>query len=277
MLSSKGKTVVFITGYGPFGTVKVNPSSSIALRVVEELKRHPDVADVRYTALDVSVAAVTAYFEKVESDIAEIIAEYGVGKVKILLCHLGVHTDTTGLIRVEVQGYNELFASIPDVDGKVLNHEPIVPEDGTIEVFHESWFGKKGSPQLEKLQNLIRQVNDTIAEKWQRSMTGTAIKNELTSADTNNKDMVMPVFQAPSWAISRDAGRYLCNCALYRALRLQEKHPGVVFGVFIHVVNPALGKTEFEGGPVVAYNPTTMVQSVQVQCLIDGLLSLMTM
>ncbi|CAC9538424.1 putative pyroglutamyl-peptidase I (PGP) [Leishmania infantum JPCM5] len=276
MLHSKAGIVVFITGYGPFATVKVNPSSDIALRVVENLKRHPDVAEMRYTELDVSVTTVAAYFEKVEREIADIIAEHGAGKVKILLCHLGVHNDTTGLIRVEVQGYNELFASVPDVDGKVLNHEPIVPEDGTIEVFHESWFGKAGSPQLEKLERLIQQVNDTIAESWHHSVTGAVTKNEVTPSDADRKDMAMPAFQAPSWAISRNAGRYLCNCALYHALRLQEKNPGIVYGVFIHVVDPIRGKTEIEGGPIVAYNPTTMVQSVQVQRFMHGLLSLMT-
>ncbi|CBZ37653.1 pyroglutamyl-peptidase I (PGP), putative [Leishmania donovani] len=276
MLHSKAGIVVFITGYGPFATVKVNPSSDIALRVVENLKRHPDVAEMRYTELDVSVTTVAAYFEKVEREIADIIAEHGAGKVKILLCHLGVHNDTTGLIRIEVQGYNELFASVPDVDGKVLNHEPIVPEDGTIEVFHESWFGKAGSPQLEKLERLIQQVNDTIAESWHHSVTGAVTKNEVTPSDADRKGMVMPAFQAPSWAISRNAGRYLCNCALYHALRLQEKNPGIVYGVFIHVVDPIRGKTESEGGPIVAYNPTTMVQSVQVQRFMHGLLSLMT-
>lgn len=276
MLHSKAGIVVFITGYGPFATVKVNPSSDIALRVVEDLKRHPDVAEVRYTELDVSVTAVAAYFERVEREIAEIIAEHGAVKVKILLCHLGVHNDTTGFIRVEVQGYNELFANVPDVDGKVLNHEPIVPEDGPIEVFHESWFGKEGSPQFEKLESLIQEVNDTIAESWHHSRTGAVANNEMTSGESNRKDMMMSAFQAPSWAISRDAGRYLCNCALYRALRLQERNSGVVYGIFIHVVDPIRGKTEIEGGPIVAYNPTTMVQSVQVQCLMNGLLSLMT-
>ncbi|KAG5493933.1 hypothetical protein JKF63_01765 [Porcisia hertigi] len=267
MSDSNTGIVVFITGYGPFGEVKVNPSSAIALRVVEDLKRHPDVVDVRYTELDVSVSSVLAFFEKVESEISQIIDKYGAGKVKILLCHLGVHTDTTGLIRIEVQGYNELFATIPDVDGRVLNHEPIVQEDGGVEMFHESWFGREGSSQLKYLQSLVEQLNGASATS----------KHKVTSADSNSKDMVMPSFQAPCWAVSRDAGRYLCNCALYRALRLQEKNPGVVYGIFIHVVNPLSGKTEVEGGPIVAYNPTVVVQAEQLKGLMRGLLSIMTL
>ncbi|XQJ30508.1 pyroglutamyl-peptidase I (C15 family) [Leishmania guyanensis] len=275
MSTSKADIVVFITGYGPFDTVKVNPSTAIALCVVEDLKRHPDVTEVRYTELHVSATSVAAYFEKVESDIAQIITERGAAKVKILLCHLGVHRDTTGVIRVEVQGYNELFATIPDVDGKVFDHTLIIPEDGTTDVFQESWFGKDGSPQFDDLQRLIEQMNDNIAASCQDTMTSTATKKKLMSADKNDEAMVMPVFQAPRWAISRNAGRYLCNCALYRALRLQEKNTGVVYAIFIHVVDPSCGKTEMEGGPIVAYNPSIMVQAVQVMCFMCGLLSLM--
>ncbi|KAG5468239.1 hypothetical protein LSCM1_02217 [Leishmania martiniquensis] len=276
MSTSELKIVVFITGYGPFATVKVNPSCAIALRVVEDLKRHADVADVRYTELDVSVKSVAEYFEKMESDIAEIAAEGGGSEVKILLCHLGVYKGTTGLLRVEVQGYNELFASITDVDGRALDHEPIRPEDGALDTFKESWFGKEGSPQLKKLQSLIQQLNENIAASWPHSMTGTATRSEVRAADSNRKEMIMPAFQPPSWVISRDAGRYLCNFALYRALRLQEKNPGIVYGIFIHVVDPTCGKQEVEGGPIVVYNPTTMVQSEQVKFLVRGLLTLMS-
>ncbi|KAK7200778.1 pyroglutamyl-peptidase I (C15 family) [Novymonas esmeraldas] len=276
MTDAKTGCIVFLTGYGPFANVKVNPSSAIAVRLVEDLQRHPSVAEVRYTELDVSVRAVAAYFAQVERDIAQILAERGgADKVKILLCHLGVHTDTTGLIRAEVQGYNELFSSVPDVDGTVLNHEPIEPEDGTAEVYHESWFGKAGTPQLEKLQELIQQLNDAITASPAHPATGAAAPHQMTTADSNSKEMVMPTFQAPSWTISRDAGRYLCNCALYRALRLQEKNPGTVYGIFIHVVNPVRGKTETDDGPIVAYNPTVMVQSEQLKNLLRGLLPMM--
>ncbi|KAG5468652.1 hypothetical protein CUR178_01486 [Leishmania enriettii] len=276
MPTSEARIVVFITGYGPFSTVKVNPSSVIAVRVVEDLKRHADVAEVRYTELDVSVKAVAAYFEKIESDIAEIVAERGASSVKILLCHLGVHRDTTGLLRVEVQGYNELFASIPDVDGRVLNHDPIMPEDGGLEVFKVSWFGKEGSPQLENLQRLIQQLNDNITASCQHSMAGASTKGKVTSSDSNGKEMKMPAFQAPCWVMSRDAGRYLCNFALYRALRLQEKNLGIVYAIFIHVVDPTCGEEVVEGGPIAAYNPTTMMQSEQVKFFMRGLLSLMS-
>lgn len=271
------RVVVFITGYGPFDTVKVNPSASIAKIVGEDLKRHPDVAAVHAEQeLSVSVKAAGAYFDQLEKEIEKTIAEYG-GNVKILLCHLGVHPDPTGLIRAEVQGFNELYATKPDVDGVVLNHEPIIAGDGTIEVTLESWFGKTDTPQLRDLESLIAQLNHAVESTADyKAAAAAAPTHDVASDSSKTGEMVMPAFQPPSWTISRDAGRYLCNCALYRALRLQEKHPDVVHGIFIHVVDPARGKTEENGDRIVAYNPTVMTQSEEVKKFVKGLISMMT-
>jgi pyroglutamyl-peptidase len=270
------RVVVFITGYGPFGTVKVNPSAPIAKLVGEDLKRHPAVVAVHAEQeLVVSIKAVGTYFDQLESEVEKTIAEHG-NDVRILLCHLGVHPDTTGLIRAEVQGYNELHASLPDVDGVPLNHDPIIASDGPIEVTLESWFGKSGTPQLNDLESLIAQLNTDIEST--ADFKAASAKSHDTATETSKQgEMVMPSFQPPRWTISRDAGRYLCNCALYRALRLQEKHQGKVFGIFVHVVDPSKGKTEGENGEhIVAYNPTIMSQSEEVKKFVRGLLSMMT-
>ncbi|KAL7708102.1 Pyroglutamyl-peptidase I (PGP) [Lotmaria passim] len=270
------RVVVFITGYGPFDTVKVNPSSTIAQIVGEDLKHHPNVAAVHAEQkLTVSVKAVGAYFDQLESEIEKTVAEHDAA-VKILLCHLGVQPDTTGLIRAEVQGHNELYASKPDVDGVVLNHDPIIASDGPIELALESWFGKSGTPQLEDLESLIEQLNTAI-EATADFKSATSLPSDDVASDTSKHgEMVMPVFQPPHWTISRNAGRYLCNYALYRALRLQEKHPNTVYAIFIHVVDPAKGKMDEKGEHVVAYNPTIMVQSEEVKKFVHGLLTMMT-
>ncbi|KPA82234.1 putative Pyroglutamyl-peptidase I (PGP) [Leptomonas pyrrhocoris] len=270
------RVVVFITGYGPFGTVKVNPSASIAKLVGKDLERHPAVVAVHAElSLAVSIKAVGAYFDQLEGEIEKTIAEHG-SDVKILLCHIGVHPDTTGLIRAEVQGYNELYASLPDVDGVVLNHDPILPSDGSIDVTLESWFGKAGTPQLQDLESLIGQLNTASKSTAGFASAATPLPHEVAADQSKEGEMVMPAFQPPHWSISRDAGRYLCNCALYRALRLQKKHPNTVYGIFIHVVDPTKGKMEENGERVVAYNPTVMSQSEEVKKFVDGLLTMMT-
>ncbi|KPI90446.1 putative pyroglutamyl-peptidase I (PGP) [Leptomonas seymouri] len=270
------RVVVFITGYGPFGTVKVNPSASIAKIVGEDLKLHPAVAAVHAElGLPVSIKTAGTYFDKLEGEIEKAIEEHG-GDVKILLCHMGVHPDTAGLIRAEVQGYNELYASLPDVDGVVLNHEPIFPSDGPIATTLESWFGTSGTPQLRDLESLIGQLNAaTELTADFKSATATA-QHSVATDKSNEGEMVMPVFQPPHLSISRDAGRYLCNYALYRALRLQEKHPNTVHGIFIHVVDPTKGKVDESGEHIVAYNPTVMTQSQVLKKFIHGLLAMIT-
>lgn len=271
------RVVVFITGYGPFANVKVNPSSAIAKLVGEDLKQHPSVATVHAEQeLSVSIKAVGAYFDQLEGEIEKTIAEHN-GDVKILLCHLGVHPQLDGLIKAEVQGFNELFASVPDVDGVVLNHEPIIPSDGTIEVTLESWFGKAGTPQLHDLESLIRHLNSAIENSADYKAAHASTTSDVVVVEKSKEgSMTMPTFQPPHWAISRDAGRYLCNCALYRALRLQEKHKGVVYGIFIHVTDPTTGKKEENSEHVVAYNPTIMTQAEEVKKFVHGLLSMMT-
>nr|ACS87793.1 putative pyroglutamyl-peptidase I [Angomonas deanei] len=269
--------VVFITGYGPFGTVKVNPSSTVAKLVSEDLKRNPDVAEVHAEQeLSVSVKATGAYFDNLEGEIEKTIAEHK-GNVKILLLHIGVHSgETAGLIRAEVQGYNELFASLPDVDGRVLNHDPIFEADGPIETFIESWFGKTDSPQLRDLESLIGQLNTSIEATADFKSAASPLPHDVAADKSKESAMVMPVFQPPHWIISRDAGRYLCNFALYRALRLQKQHPDVVYGVFIHVVDPPKGKTAEGAEHIAAYNPTIMTQSEEVKKFVRGLLTMMT-
>lgn len=72
--------------------------------------------------------------------------------------------------------------------------------------------------------------------------------------------------------MSTNAGRYLCNCALYHALMLQNKYEGNVAGVFIHIVDPSkeIEQTVYSDHDVnntrtnvkkeIMYNPTIITQ-----------------
>lgn len=277
-MTKKKQVVLYMTGYGPFAHIKVNPSSTIAKRVSEVLQHAGAVAEIHYTELETSVSAATEYFEKIEKEIDSKLSDESSDCV-ILLLHLGVHgQEKNGIIRVEVQGYNELFASVPDVKGVTLNHDPIVEADGPIDTKLESWFGKEGTPQLEHLAKLLESINKETAKEASHSMKSHK-HHPISSTDSNQEKLKMPEFQNASWEISRDAGRYLCNCALYHALRLQEKHAGRVFGLFVHVVDPKQGKTIPPAKPdlpetMQAYNPTVMDQSEQLKQLVYGLIEM---
>lgn len=255
-------TEIFITGFGPFAKVKVNPSASIGKYVEEMLKHDTDytASQIHYEELVVSIRAAAAYFTKLEDHIKNLRSENKCRR--ILLFHIGVHSSgRQGKMRVEVEGYNELFASVPDVDGVLFNHELIEPKDGGLDFHRVSWFANPegAGPRLQK-----------VIESF----------NEAVSAEMKVEDAVSTV--APTWVISRDAGRYLCNYTLYRSLAIQNQYNEgqdtvSVASVFIHVCDPSLEVDT----PEVAVerrllNPSLQVQSEQCLKLIKALISILT-
>eukprot|EP00796_Vickermania_ingenoplastis_P007246 gene7246-5094_t len=236
--SVKSKLKVFITGFGPFANVKVNPSSEIGKRVAEELRSPQQTT--HFIELETSIRATKAFFTTLEKDVEELLAADP--ETRVLLCHFGVHSrERGGLLRVEVEGFNELFASAPDVDGVVFNHDLISPEDGALDRSRHSVLGTEPAATL--LQKHLNRLNESI----------------MVNAEEGR--------MAPHWIISHDAGRYLCNYCLYRSLQLQDRHqPHHVASVFLHICDPTLASdAEFNTGDL---NPSVAFQIQQAGALV---------
>lgn len=112
----------------------------------------------------------------------------------------------------------------------------------------------------------------------------------VTTDDKNDDTMMMPLFRLPTWTISINAGRYLCNCALFHALMLQNKYAANVAAVFIHIVDPSKeieqtiilhnhhdnNKTHTVAKKQIMYNPTIITQVQAVGALVHKLLILLS-
>lgn len=239
-------TEVFVTGFGPFAHVTVNPSASVGEEVKKQLQL-PGVA-THFTELETSIRFTKAYFESLEKNLDEMLAKDP--PMRVLLCHFGVHSgELGGVIRLEVEAFNELFAGAPDVDGVVFNHDPIQEADGALTFSRLSWFGEDS--RVQRLQNFFAEQN--------------------ASAQQNGSDENRLI---PQWIISHDAGRYLCNYCLYLSLALQHKYKGRVAGVFIHVCDPTLhSDREDEESPL---NPSLETQVKECVSVVRSLVQILS-
>lgn len=148
---------VLVTGYGPFGDVKENPSAWLAER-----------SGAPFQVLDVTFEAADAFLEELDPDSFD------------ALLMLGVAVGAKRM-RFETVGRNAI-GPVPDVSGAINGPGPIDP---------------KASFQL----------GSTL---W--TAPGVTAGDDLTE-------------------VSHDAGDYLCNYILFRALqRFPDKHVG-----FLHV------------------------------------------
>lgn len=319
--------IVYVTGFGPFANIKVNPSSTVAQKVAAGLERRGDLAAVHVTELETSIVAVTEHFDSLEKSIAAQLAANP--RQKFLLFHVGVHSgEKNGVMRVETMGYNELHASVPDVRGVAFNHDPIIADDGPTETRLVSFFGQgvehdsgsdaaaaAGAENLKRLNAIIDKIN-AQTERREAVKRKKGVHGEPEPAPTAGAvppaHLTMPEFQVSHWTVSTNAGRYLCNCALYRALRIQQKYrdnnseeedaedgstnrvPSVC-AVFIHVCDPKQGTEKAStttaalvvintagdnpqaagqtaGMAVDKYNPSIMEQSQQTETVAHELL-----
>lgn len=253
--SEQSSLIVYITGFGPFANVQVNPSADVAKSVHAEISKKMQSPQSRviachYSELEVSIAAVELYFDKLQKEIDVAFAQGP--RTRVLLYHFGVKSrEQEGVMRVEVRGYNELFSSAPDVRGVRFNHDPIdVKMDTTF--FHESWLGVAGSENSAALERIVDTLNGLV---------------ELSS-ETNER-------QKPRWVVSRDAGRYLCNYTLFRALELQRAYENRVVGLFVHVTDPSKGKKSGVDGQHLLLNPSLEDQTKQAIVITDYILPLL--
>lgn len=303
------RVTVFLTGFGPFGAITINPSSQIARHVIrrlELLQRHqraeeerdcaPDMilSDIEYKELETSVTAVTAYFDDLRGRIKQILSEDATARV--LLLHFGVQSkETKGIMRVEARAYNELDFHIPDVRNATYTHEPIDKNCGRTTTYLESYFARPNSSQLTELTEIVNQLNvitgrediddpEDSFDEQRKEFIEHRFLNLVTkpARHTNDPALRAPVSMAPQWQLSHDAGRYLCNYTFYRALQVQSDHPGRVAGIFIHVVDPTKGQTNGAAGfdeadttRITLYNPTATQQAYTAAELVLYLLNML--
>ncbi|KAF5221290.1 hypothetical protein ECC02_005704 [Trypanosoma cruzi] len=192
---------LYMTGFGPFKSITVNPSAMIGESVSKRMMEDSEL-QVHYEKLEVGLEAVSAYFDGLECALAQHMEDNPDGCV--LLLYIGLHSrEEEGKMRLEVCGYNELEGSPID-------------ESIPMDVCLESMLVRDGCDESKATAELIEELNAAISKRGRRE------------GDR----------QQPHWIISRDAGRYYCNYTLYRSLKLQKKWRGRVFAVFVHVANP---------------------------------------
>jgi pyroglutamyl-peptidase len=101
---------LIVTGFGPFGLIRKNPSRKTAEQLAECLRSRG--VDAEFHPLDTSMASVRAFYSALPSS----------GDTFVL--HIGVDS-TSPLIAVETQARNWGDFSRPDVAGEFLREQPI--------------------------------------------------------------------------------------------------------------------------------------------------------
>ena len=103
---------IIITGFGPFGSIKENPSSVLGENLAKTL------VSMGYSAQFVqrrtAIKDCQDFYDKLAEDDCVVI-------------HIGVNSGVSR-INVEFQGFNEASFSIPDADGAQPMHEKIVDD-----------------------------------------------------------------------------------------------------------------------------------------------------
>lgn len=280
---------VVITGYGPFGSIISNPSAIIAKNVAEELTRVYPSTPISYEELRVSVEGTNSFFHRLEEEVADYLRLdldssenlNAHSSDLVLLCHFGVHPAETGLIRLEVEGFNELNSSIPDIDGVFFTDELIDPGSGSLSFSLVSAFGEGGdaNSSVKRGTHTQEQVNICL-EKLNNALNLRASSESLFEEEDYHHIL-------PRFVVSHDAGRYLCNYTLFRGLQVEKKYPNKVFCVFIHVCDPLkeVNRDDVTRNSVplwssVAsdkklYNPSVHEQTIQCTHLVKSLLNIM--
>lgn len=240
---------VRITGFGPFSSIVNNPSAVIAENVAQKITGECPFAQVFSETLKVSVQATESFFLRLEKEWKSVVESSppqnntspAYPPRLTLLCHFGVNSsEASGRLKFEVEGFNELHASIPDMDGVVYSNALIDDNAGPLSFSLVSAFaddGNANSREKGKKQSKREELEHSIA----------AMNKELAiraaSAVETDTELLRVL---PHWVISRNAGRYICNYTLFRGLQMEKKYMGKVFCVFIHVCNPEKEITDEE-------------------------------
>jgi len=189
---------VCLTGFGPFGQVRENPTSVVCavLREYVEHGKKPEGVDgelldefsranvglIGLDALEVSAVAAT----EASRDILDSLRATDRGAVAAAVIHLGVAADSRK-IRLECRGVNVADFRLPDVRGCRASGEPVV--DGAVPMLYTSL----------RLPEIMGELRDCGVD----------------------------------CEISTDAGRYLCNYIYFSSLH--GARPDGIPVLFVHV------------------------------------------
>ncbi|AAZ10858.1 pyroglutamyl-peptidase I (PGP), putative [Trypanosoma brucei brucei TREU927] len=170
--------------------------SATIAQSVAEQVRQSGEADVHHETLDVNLEAVSKYFNRLNESVTAHL-EATHPENRVLLVNVGLHSrEKEKVLRLEVRAFNEL----------------------------------EGNPIDDELP--LSTCKDSAFVKGCKLETTTALIEELNAIERNGSDH----HEKPRWIISYDAGRYYCNYALYRGVKMQEALNSRVFAVFLHIV-----------------------------------------
>ncbi|CAD2215023.1 hypothetical protein, conserved [Angomonas deanei] len=238
---------VFITGFGPFPGVPINVSSvvgkEVSRRLEDYLHQTECVADfaVEFVELSTCVRKTAEFFDALSTRVNTLLVEHP--SAMVLLLHIGVVSKSVeGHLRIELCAYNEVDARIPDVDGVLFSHTPIEKEQEAGITFCREGVLKKSSDLHAALANIVTSLNTSLRE------------NPALQADQGRL--------TPTWRLSEDAGRYLCNYCLYRSMMIQDQYESSkqVCSLFIHICDTYFSPPVETAEPA-KQNPTEHTQT----------------
>jgi len=209
-LEMKKQTTVVITGFGPFGGVKENPSMLLVAELIAQYEKNgfnmflpQENKDAKY---DCKLVFKFQVLEVSVQDCNDMYKKYPVREdEEFIFVHIGV--DAGGVkIKLEEMAYNNMSFRIPDERGYQPTESPIISNESMPLDF--------SLQTAVPLNEVINQVNYNLQEKFSNML--------------------------PLLVLSSDPGRFLCNyvyfCSMCHGLDIyqcNEVKPKKA--VFIHV------------------------------------------
>jgi pyroglutamyl-peptidase len=199
-----------VTGFGPFGDVKENPTTALVNSLSEHLSTLKDVPPTRTMVIETSAVAAKEQVDALYDDLTK---EFGhtEDKAVVVLIHLGVNVKNDQGFELESCAYNEATFRIPDERGHQPQMEPIIA-------------GAAVGTELSTLLDV------------------SALVGQLSSISGSGVDGGIQ----PNVTVSTDPGRFVCNytycysldkfkCSHQATTTQQDVHFPYVRCLFLHV------------------------------------------
>ena len=196
------KNVTFVvTGFGPFGGVETNPTTTLVNELKEFLQQSLSVED-RSLAMKISKCIV---LETSAQEVCRVLDDLAVewrtsptlSDTTVVLLHLGVNERGAGF-QLEQCAYNDATFRIPDQKGYQPQQESIIPLKSGATDYSASTTPTPIGERLDSCFDLNRIVQEQVQEQR---------------------------FQGMAIAVSTDPGRFVCNYVYCYSLYKFQNHP----------------------------------------------------
>lgn len=248
-----------VTGFGPFQSVKTNPTSIMSEKLMDYLKNHEEKSvqslesRTTTTVIETSAEAVRAYLDGLSKESLP-------SETTTVLLHMGVNYKGKGF-QLEQCAYNDATFRIPDEKGFQPTKECVVaglewdktlttPLDvkGLCEKLHQKYPGSDAPVVEEKKEDeeekeeTKEETTDSPSNK-RRKLNAEGEKAESVEASTEAKDTTTAKDNEESTPIrifpSTDPGRYVCNYTYCYSLNKFCSEPkddkNKCYSLFLHV------------------------------------------